>query len=222
MVDHTLLKPEATRTQIDALCAEAELLQTRTVCVNGLWVRVAAANLATSNVQVCAVVGFPLGATQLSALLAETIDAVESGATEIDMVIPLGYVKEGAWSQTHAYILAVQSAVPPNATLKVILEAALLSDAEIVDACKVSIDAGADFVKTSTGFNAAGGASVHAVRLMRETVGPDVGVKAAGGIRTLSDAVAMLAAGANRLGMSATRAIAAQLKTRDGGTHGGL
>jgi deoxyribose-phosphate aldolase len=211
MVDHTLLKPEATRIQIDALCAEAELLQTRTVCVNGLWARVAAANLETSAVAICAVVGFPLGAMQLSALVAETIGAVEDGATEIDMVIPLGYVKEGAWTQTHSHILAVQSAVPPNATLKVILEAALLSDAEIVDACKVAVDAGADFVKTSTGFNAAGGATAHAVRLMRETVGPDVGVKAAGGIRTLSDALAMLDAGANRLGMSATRAIASEL-----------
>jgi deoxyribose-phosphate aldolase len=211
MVDHTLLKPEATRIQIDALCAEAQLLQTRTVCVNGLWVRVAAAHLEANAVEVCAVVGFPLGAMQLSALVAETIGAIEDGATEIDMVIPLGYVKEGAWTQTHSYILAVQSAVPPNATLKVILEAALLSDAEIVDACKVSVDAGADFVKTSTGFNAAGGATVHAVRLMRQTVGPDVGVKAAGGIRTLTDALAMIDAGANRLGMSATRAVASEL-----------
>ena len=211
MVDHTLLKPEATRGQIEALCAEAELLQTRTVCVNGLWVREAAQRLSAGNVAVCAVVGFPLGAMQLSALLAEVSGAIEGGAAEIDMVIPLGYVKDAAWAQARSCIFAVRSAMPATAVLKVILEAALLSDPEIVQACKVSVDAGAEFVKTSTGFNAAGGASVHAVRLMRETVGPDVGVKAAGGIRTLSDAVAMIEAGANRLGMSATRAIASEL-----------
>jgi deoxyribose-phosphate aldolase len=211
-VDHTLLKPEATRGQIEALCAEAELLQTRTVCVNGLWVRAAAERLAASGVKVCAVVGFPLGAMYLRSLLGETTDAIEGGAAEVDMVIPLGDVKDGAWSRAQAYIAAVRSAMPTAGTLKVILEAALLSDVEIVNACKASFDAGAEFVKTSTGFNAAGGASTHAVRLMRETVGPEVGVKAAGGIRTLSDALAMLDAGANRLGLSATRAVAAELR----------
>ncbi|HEX4019199.1 MAG TPA: deoxyribose-phosphate aldolase [Frankiaceae bacterium] len=211
MVDHTLLKPEATQGQIDALCAEAEVLQTRTVCVNGLWVRAAAEQLESSTVDVCAVVGFPLGAMHLGSLLSETTDAIEGGAAEIDMVIPVGFVKGGAWTRARAYISAVRSAMPGDGGLKVILEAALLSDAELVDACKVSVDAGAQFVKTSTGFNAAGGATVHAVRLMRATVGPEVGVKAAGGIRTLSDALAMLDAGANRLGMSATRAVASEL-----------
>jgi deoxyribose-phosphate aldolase len=214
MVDHTLLKPEATRVQIDALCAEAVRLQTRTVCVNGLWVRAAAERLANSGVGVCAVVGFPLGAMHLSSLLTETTDALAGGASEIDMVIPLGYVKEGVWSLAQSSISAVRSAMPATAALKVILEIALLSDAEIVKACQVSVDAGADFVKTSTGFNPAGGATVRAVRLMRQTVGRDAGVKAAGGIRTLGDALAMVDAGANRLGLSATQTIASALEAR--------
>lgn len=210
-MDHTLLKPEATRAQIDALCAEAGELQTRTVCVNGLWVAAAAGCLSTSAVEVCAVVGFPLGAMRLGSLLRETADAIEGGAAEIDMVIPLGFVKDGDWTQARSYVEAVRSTMPAAATLKLILEAALLSDVELVDACKVAVAAGAEFVKTSTGFNAAGGATVHAVRLMRQSVGPDVGVKAAGGIRTLGDALAMVDAGANRLGMSATRAVASEL-----------
>ncbi len=211
LVDHTLLKPEATHEQIETLCTEADRLRTRTVCVNGMWVRVAAAALSASPVDVCAVVGFPLGAVQLSALLAETAAALEAGASEIDMVLPLGYVKAGAWSEALRYTSGVRGVVPADATLKVILEAALLSDAELVRACEVCVDTGADFVKTSTGFHPAGGATAHAVRLMRETVGPDVGVKAAGGIRTLSDAMDMLEAGANRLGLSATRALVAEL-----------
>lgn len=211
IVDHTLLKPEATRGQIEALCAEADRLATRTVCVNGMWVRTAAQTLSGSPVGVCAVVGFPLGAMQLSALLAETAAALDVGATEIDMVIPLGYVKGGDWAEAGSYVAAVRGAMPSPAKLKVILEAALLSDEELVRACQVSRDAGADYVKTSTGFNPAGGATVHAVQLMRETVGPDIGVKAAGGIRTLSDAMSMLEAGANRLGLSATRSLAAEL-----------
>jgi deoxyribose-phosphate aldolase len=211
LVDHTLLKPDATQKQIEALCAEADRLQTRTVCVNGMWARAAAQALSASPVDVCSVVGFPLGAAALSALLAETAGALEAGASEIDMVIPLGYVKAAEWVQTRRYISGVRGVVPAGATLKVILEAALLSDEEIVRACEVCVDAGADFVKTSTGFHPAGGATIHAVRLMRETVGPDVGVKAAGGIRTLPDAVAMLEAGASRLGLSATRALVAEL-----------
>ena len=211
LVDHTLLKPEATQEQIEALCAEADRLRTRTVCVNGLWVRAAAEALSGSPVDVCSVVGFPLGAVELSPLLAETAGALQAGASEIDMVIPLGYVKAGAWPEALRYVAGVRGVVPADATLKVILETALLSDEELVRACEVCVDAGADFVKTSTGFHPAGGATVHAVRLMRETVGPDVGVKAAGGIRTLADAMAMLEAGANRLGLSATRALVAEL-----------
>ena len=153
LVDHTLLKPEATREQIEALCAEADRLATRTVCVNGMWVRTAAQTLSGSPVGVCAVVGFPLGAMQLSALLAETAAALDDGATEIDMVIPLGYVKGGGWSDAGHHVTQVRSLIPPDATLKVILEAALLADGELVQACNVSRDAGADFVKTSTGFN---------------------------------------------------------------------
>jgi deoxyribose-phosphate aldolase len=215
-VDHTLLKPEATREQIEALCIEANHLETRTVCVNGLWVRAAAQVLSGSNVEVCAVVGFPLGAMQLSALLAETGAALEAGAAEIDMVIPVGYVKSGDWAGAGSYVAAVRGVVPAGSGLKVILEAALLSDEELVRACNVCVDAGADFVKTSTGFNAAGGATVHAVRLMRETVGPSTGVKAAGGIRTLRDALSMLEAGADRLGLSATSAVVAELDPAPG------
>jgi deoxyribose-phosphate aldolase len=211
LVDHTLLKPEATQEQIEALCAEADRLRTRTVCVNGMWVRAAAQALSASPVDVCSVAGFPLGAAALNALLAETAGALEAGASEIDMVIPLGYVKAGAWLPARRYISDVRGVVPADATLKVILEAALLSDEELVQACEVCVDAGVDFVKTSTGFHPAGGATLHAVRLMRETVGPDVGVKAAGGIRSLPDAMAMLEAGANRLGLSATRALVAEL-----------
>jgi deoxyribose-phosphate aldolase len=211
MVDHTLLKPEATQGDIEQLCAEAERLHTRTVCVNGLWVRMAAQQLGNTDVDVCAVIGFPLGAMYLKSLLAEAADAIEGGAAEIDMVIPLGYVKSGAWAEAKRHISAVRSQLPARATLKVILETALLSDAEIVDACSVSIDAGAEFVKTSTGFGSAGGATVHAVQLMRKTVGPNAGVKAAGGIRTLRDALDMVNAGANRLGLSATTDVAAEL-----------
>ncbi len=212
MVDHTLLKPEATRGQIEALCAEADQLQTRTVCVNGLWVATAAERLAESRVDVCAVIGFPLGAMQLDALLAEAEGVLAAGAVEIDMVIPLGYVKAGDWPAAQRHVSAVRSHTPPGATLKVILEAALLTDEELTRACRVSVDAGAHFVKTSTGFSPAGGSSVGAVTRMRETVGAGIGVKAAGGIRTLQDALVMLSAGANRLGMSSTGSVVAELE----------
>jgi deoxyribose-phosphate aldolase len=149
---------------------------------------------------------------QVRSLVAETTDALEAGAAEIDMVIPLGYVKSGAWSQTQRYLSEVRSNMPPASTLKVILEVALLSDEEIVRACHTSAEAGAGFVKTSTGFNPAGGATVHAVRLMRKTVGSGIGVKAAGGIRTLRAALDMLDAGADRLGMSTTRTVASELE----------
>jgi deoxyribose-phosphate aldolase len=212
-VDHTLLKPEATRAQIVDLCAEAVELRTAAVCTNGLWVPTVAAELAGSDVAVCSVVGFPLGAMSNTSVAAETRDAVDSGAVEIDMVIAVGHLRAHDDRAAAEAVAAVRAAAP-DATLKVILETAILSDDEIVRACRLSVGAGADFVKTSTGFNTAGGATEAAVRLMRDTVGPDIGVKASGGIRSLADVEAMLAAGASRLGMSATAQVIAELEDR--------
>jgi deoxyribose-phosphate aldolase len=207
MVDHTLLKPEATREQITALCAEARELSPASVCVNGLWVAHAVSELDGTDVPVCSVVGFPLGAMAAVSVARETEDAVEDGAREIDMVVPVGLLKGGEDEAVRAYVGEVRSAAD-GVLLKVILESAVLEDDEIVRACELSVAAGADFVKTSTGFHAAGGASEEAVRLMRETVGADVGVKASGGIRTREDVERMVAAGASRLGMSAAAAVA--------------
>lgn len=208
MVDHTLLKAEATREQITALCEEARELSPASVCVNGLWVAHAVSELDGSDVPVCSVVGFPLGAMAAISVARETEDAVDDGAREIDMVVPIGLLKGGEDEAVRAYVGEVRSAAE-GALLKVILESAILDDDEIKRACDLSVGAGADFVKTSTGFNAAGGASVEAVRLMRETVGDDIGVKASGGIRTRDDVERMVAAGASRLGMSAAASVAA-------------
>ena len=213
LVDHTLLKPEATEEQIVALCAEARQLVTASVCVNGLWVGRVHNELVGSDVKTCSVVGFPLGAMDVASVGAEAARAMDQGATEIDMVIPVGLIKGGADQAAAAYIDDIRQRVP-TMVLKVILESALLSDDEIVRACRVAVDGGADFVKTSTGFNPAGGATVHAVRLMRQTVGDTIGVKASGGIRTLSDVEQMLDAGASRLGMSATSAVIGELSNR--------
>ena len=207
LVDHTLLKPEATREQVSELCAQARDLRPASVCVNGLWVAHAVSELGDSGVPVCSVVGFPLGSMAAVSVARETADSVDDGAKEIDMVVPLGLLKGGEDEAVRTYVAAVRSAAD-GVLLKVILETAVLDDDEIVRACELSVAAGADFVKTSTGFHAAGGASEHAVRLMRETVGDDVGVKASGGIRTKDDVERMVAAGASRLGMSATAAVA--------------
>lgn len=209
MVDHTLLKPEATRDQIIAVCDEAVALTTASVCVNSYWTALVAERLAGSGVDVCSVVGFPLGAMNLDGVRAETERAVADGAVEIDMVLPVGLFRTDP-DAAGGYIATVAKAAG-DALVKVILETALLTDDEIVAACELAVDRGAEFVKTSTGFNPAGGATVEAVRLMRATVGPDIGVKASGGIRTLDDVVAMVDAGASRLGMSATMAIVDQL-----------
>jgi deoxyribose-phosphate aldolase len=211
LVDHTLLKPEATQAQIVALCGEALELHTAAVCTNSLWVPVVQRELDGSAVAVCSVVGFPLGAMAGGALGDETRRAVDSGATEIDMVVSVGHLKGGD-DRSATELVTVAREACPTATLKVILETALLSDDEIVRGCRVALAGGADFVKTSTGFNAAGGATVEAVESMRRTVGPDVGVKASGGIRTLADVERMLDAGASRLGMSATAAVIAELE----------
>ncbi|HMN13037.1 MAG TPA: deoxyribose-phosphate aldolase [Bellilinea sp.] len=203
MIDHTLLKPEATREQIVKLCAEAREHEFASVCVNPVWVPLCAAELEGSPVKVCTVVGFPLGANSSVIKAAETMKAIQDGATEIDMVLAVGLLKSGLREDTLFDIRSVTDAAHDRgAIVKVILENCLLTLEEKILACQLCLEAGADFVKTSTGF-AAGGATLEDVYLMRQVVGPDVGVKAAGGIRTYADAVAVVHAGASRLGASA-------------------
>lgn len=206
IIDHTLLAADATSAQIARLCQEAREYSFASVCVNSCRVAQARTLLEGCPVKVCTVVGFPLGAMSTRAKADETRSAVEDGADEIDMVINVGYVKDGDWDGVLDDIMAVREACKGK-VLKVILETCLLSDDEIVRACRTAVRAGADFVKTSTGFSK-GGATVHAVSLMRSTVGADVGVKASGGIRDAESARAMVEAGASRLGCSAGVAIA--------------
>ena len=207
MIDHTLLKPEATPVQIERLCEEAQQYHFATVCVNPLYVSLAARRLAGSDVAVCTVVGFPLGATTTRVKRFEAENALADGARELDMVLPIGLLKAGSHGKVRADIAALAELCRHHgALLKVILETALLTDAEKVAGCQAAMAAGADFVKTSTGFGG-GGATVADVRLMRQTVGTALGVKAAGGIRTLADALAMIEAGATRIGASAGVAI---------------
>ena len=206
MIDHTILAAGATAEQIGKLCREAVEYGFASVCVNSCRVPQARALLADSSVKVCTVVGFPLGAMSTNAKAYEAAAAVEDGADEVDMVINIGYVKDGAWDSVLEDIKAVRKACGDK-VLKVILETCLLTDDEIVRACRTAVEAGADFVKTSTGFST-GGATEEAVRLMRKTVGPDVGVKASGGIRNLETALRMVEAGASRLGCSSGVAIA--------------
>ncbi|MGV3487140.1 MAG: deoxyribose-phosphate aldolase [Tuberibacillus sp.] len=202
MIDHTLLKPEATKTDILKLCEEAKEHQFISVCVNPYWVKTAAEVLKDSPVKVCTVIGFPLGATTTATKVFEANLAIEEGATEVDMVINIGELKSGRLDAVEADIAAVVKAAEGRALVKVILETSLLSDEEIANASQCAKKAGADFVKTSTGFST-GGATVEAVRLMRQTVGPDMGVKASGGIRDYATAQAMIEAGATRIGASA-------------------
>lgn len=207
MIDHTLLKADATPAQIAQLCAEAATYQFAAVCVNPVNVAQAAELLRDTEVAVCTVVGFPLGATLPAVKAYETVQVIAAGATEIDMVINIGALKAGLNELVQKDIAAVtRTAHEHGATVKVIIETALLTDAEKRLACELAQAAGADYVKTSTGF-AAGGATAADVALMRQTVGPYIGVKAAGGIRTLADAQAMVAAGATRLGASASVSI---------------
>lgn len=205
MIDHTLLKPEATRADVDALIAEAAELGTYSVCVSPSMLPVTVPN----GLKVAVVCGFPSGKHLSSVKAAEAAAAVEDGADEIDMVIDIGAAKEKRFADVEADIAAVRAAAPTPTVVKVIIESAALEDDEIVGVCEAAVRAGADFVKTSTGFHPAGGASVHAVELMRETVGPDLGVKASGGVRTLEQAEQMIAAGATRLGVSGSRALLA-------------
>ena len=203
LIDHTLLKPDATVQQIAQLCHEAILHQFASVCINPSHVKLAAQLLSASDVKVCTVVGFPLGATSTAAKIFETEQALNDGATEIDMVINVGAVKGGDDALVETDIAGVARAAHQRKALcKVIIETALLNDEEKMRACRLAKLAGADFVKTSTGFSS-GGATLEDVALMRQTVGPQLGVKASGGIKNLSDAQNMIAAGATRLGASA-------------------
>ncbi|TBW41397.1 deoxyribose-phosphate aldolase [Siculibacillus lacustris] len=201
VIDHTILRPDAQRAEVLRFCAEARAHAFFSVCVNPVWIPVVAAALAGSEVATCSVIGFPLGAIPTPVKAAEAAWVVAAGATEVDMVIDIGALKDGDLVQVQADIAAVKAACGP-ALLKVIIETCLLSDAEKVAACHCAVAAGANFVKTSTGFST-GGATVADVALMRATVGPTIGVKASGGIRTRADALAMLAAGASRIGASA-------------------
>lgn len=204
LIDHTLLKPEATPEQIAQLCSEARTHGFATVCVNAVYVKLAARLLKGSPVKVCAVVGFPLGATLSQVKAFEARKAIRSGASEIDMVIPIGALKAGDDALVEKDIAAVVEVCHTRAALcKVIIETCFLTDDEKVRACKIAKRAGADFVKTSTGFGPAG-ATTADVALMRRTVGPGMGVKAAGGIRTLATLKEMVAAGASRIGASAS------------------
>ena len=204
-IDHTILKPDATAAQVLKLCDEAKQYGFASVCVNPSRIALAADALKGTDVTPCCVVGFPLGAIPTESKAAETAVAVKNGAREIDMVIDVGRAKDGDWAYVEADIAGVKAACG-EALLKVIIETCLLTDDEKVQACLAAKRAGADFVKTSTGFSKAG-ATVADVKLMRETVGPDMGVKAAGGIHNRAEAEAMIAAGATRIGASSGIAI---------------
>lgn len=204
MIDHTLLKPEATAADVAALVAEAVELGTYAVCVSPSMLPISV----PEGLKIAAVCGFPSGKHTSAVKAAEAAEAVRHGADEIDMVIDIGAAKAGGFDLVQADIAAVRAAAPAPVVLKVIIESAALTDDEIVGVCRAAVAAGADFVKTSTGFHPSGGATVHAVELMHRTVA-DAGlsVKASGGVRTLEQARAMIAAGATRLGVSGSRAL---------------
>ncbi len=207
MIDHTLLKPEATPAQIEKLCAEAAEYHFASVCVNPVYIPLAARLLKGTGVKVCCVVGFPLGAIAPEQKAAEAASCAAMGAEELDMVIHVGAAKAGDWALVQRDIEGVVKAAAGR-TVKVIIETCLLTDEEKVKACEAAKAAGAHFVKTSTGFST-GGATTHDIALMRKTVGPEMGVKASGGIRDYETAMAMIEAGANRIGASAGIAIVA-------------
>ncbi len=207
MIDHTLLKPEATPAQIEKLCAEAAEYHFASVCVNPVYIPLAARLLKGTGVKVCCVVGFPLGAIAPEQKAAEAASCAAMGAEELDMVIHVGAAKAGDWALVQRDIEGVVKAAAGH-TVKVIIETCLLTDEEKVKACEAAKAAGAHFVKTSTGFST-GGATIHDIALMRKTVGPEMGVKASGGIRDYETAMAMIEAGANRIGASAGIAIVA-------------
>ena len=203
--DHTLLKPEATAADVATLITEADDLWAYSVCVSPSMLPLELPQ--GSALKVAVVCGFPSGKHHSSIKAAEAALSVEQGADEVDMVIDIGAAKAGAFDRVEADIAAVRAVIPAPRILKVIIESAALTDDEIVSVCRAAESAGADFVKTSTGFHPSGGATVHAVRLMAETVGTRLGVKASGGIRSYDDAVAMIEAGATRLGVSSSRQV---------------
>jgi deoxyribose-phosphate aldolase len=204
-IDHTLLKPEATPEAVAALIAEAIELGTYSVCVSPSMLPVTVPP--TSDLKIAVVCGFPSGKHATEIKTAEALLAVQRGADEVDMVIDIGAAKDQRFDLIEADIASVRGAIPAPKVLKVIIESAALTDDEIVGCCRAAVAAGADFVKTSTGFHPAGGATVHAVRLMAQTVDGKLGVKASGGVRTYADAIAMIAAGATRLGVSGSAAV---------------
>lgn len=207
LIDHTLLKPDATKDAIEVLCTEARAFNFASVCVNLTWLELCRELLINSSVKTCVVIGFPLGATSATVKAFETSEAVKLGVDEVDMVINIGQLKHKAYSDVYTDIAGVVAlAHSGGALVKVIIETALLSDDEKVAGCLIAKEAGADFVKTSTGFGG-GGATANDIKLMRQTVGPRLGVKASGGVRTAADMRAMIAAGATRIGASAGVAI---------------
>lgn len=218
VIDHTLLKPEATPEQVKKLCAEAAEYEFASVCVNPVYVQLAASELANAKSLVCTVIGFPLGATTSAVKAYETENAIKNGADEVDMVIPVGLLKAGDYQAVFEDIQAVVKAAAGKALVKVIIETCLLTDEEKIAACLLSKQAGADYVKTSTGFST-GGATKEDIALMRAAVGPKLGVKASGGVRTREDALQMLAAGATRIGASASVAIAQGSGSHTGGGY---
>ncbi len=201
IIDHTLLKAETNKAEIIQLCKEALEYKFASVCINPTWIRTCAEQLKGSEVKVCTVIGFPLGATLPEVKAFETKKAIEDGATEVDMVINIGALKEGDNALVERDIAAVVEAAKGKALVKVIIETCYLTEEEMVRACVISKNAGADYVKTSTGFGS-GGATINDVELMRKTVGPEMGVKASGGVRDHQAAVEMVTAGATRIGTS--------------------
>jgi deoxyribose-phosphate aldolase len=213
-IDHTALKPDATAADISRVCQEAIAWGCASVCVNSSRLAQVVQHLKGSGVRPCPAVGFPLGACSTATKVAETNHCVDGGAEEVDMVMNVGWFRDEAYDRVAGDVAAVKGALGEDVILKVILETALLSIDEVAEAARLVVRAGADFVKTSTGFHAAGGASVDAVRAMRHAVGAEIGVKASGGIRDLPTALQMLDAGATRLGVSATVQILGDLAAR--------
>ncbi len=206
MIDHTILKPEATEAAVQKIIDEAKEYNFFSVCINPCWVAFVSEQLADTDVAVCTVIGFPLGANTPEVKAYEAADAIKNGANEVDMVSYIGALKSQQYDYVRQDIQRVVDAAKGKALVKVIIETALLTDEEKVKACELAKEAGADFVKTSTGFST-GGAKVADIRLMRETVGPDMGVKASGGVHNAEEALAMIEAGATRIGASTGVAI---------------
>lgn len=215
-IDHTLLKADATENEVIKLCNEAKEYDFFSVCINPGFVELAAKELRESNVAVCTVIGFPLGASTPETKAFETRDAIQKGAAEVDMVINISKLKDKKDEEVLKDIKAVVDAADKKALIKVIIETCLLTDEEKERACKLAKDAGADFVKTSTGFST-GGATKEDIALMRKTVGTEMGVKASGGVRTYEDAVTMIESGATRIGASASIAIVTASKAQSSG-----